>query len=204
MAGGRGTAAAEDGPVADPLHRGLFRERALAYYDRWGGEPGESEGSGDSGLAPKWLRTAGLLMTLFLALLAAFGSLVQVPVTGTVLAAVTGGAGGQADRVVAILPAAEAGRVRQGVTVQLTVPGRTGTVPAVLRGDGQVLSAARVGAVVPAFSGAPGLPSSAVLASGSASAALVAGAGRSQLVTARAGLGEQPLFRLAWSAGART
>src|SRR5579871_6407500 len=91
----------QDGLVPDPLSHGLFRGRALAHYEQWGGEPAPDTGYG-------------------------------------------GGSARQPGRVVAVLPAAQAGRVRQGVTVRVAVPGRTVAVPLVLRGGGRVLSAAQV------------------------------------------------------------
>jgi hypothetical protein len=197
MAGNRDTP--EDGPASDPLHRGLFREQALAHYERLGGDPVASEG-GDGGPARQWWRAAGLLLAVCMALLAAFALLVRVPLTGVVPAAVAGGAG----RVVAVLPATQAERVRQGVTVQVAVPGRAAAVPVVLHGDGRVLSAAQVVAAVPALAGALGLPARGVLAAGTAPASLAVRAGRSLLLTAWADLGDQPLIRLAGSSGVRT
>ena len=197
MAGDRDTP--EDGPVSGPFDRGLFREQALAHYERLGGDPVATE-DGGGGPARQWWRAAGLLLAVYMALLAAFALLVRVPLTGIVPAAVAGGAG----RVIAVLPATQAERVRQGVTVQVAVPGRAAAVPVVLRGDGRVLSPAQVVVAVPALAGAAGLPARGVLAAGTAPASLAVRAGRSFLLTAWADLGDQPLIRLAGSSGVRT
>jgi hypothetical protein len=197
MTGNRDTP--EDGPAFEPFHRALFREQALAHYERLGSDPVASEGGSDGGPARRWWRAAGLLLAVCMALLAAFALLVRVPLTG-VVPAVAGGTG----RVVAVLPATQAERVRQGVTLQVAVPGRAAAVPVVLRGDGRVLSAAQVVAAVPALAGAPGLPTRGVLAAGTAPASLAVRAGRSLLLTAWADLGDEPLIRLAGSSGVRT
>jgi hypothetical protein len=200
MAGDRTTPTG--GLTSDPLDRGLFREAALEHYRRLDDGPIASTPSGDGGPARRAKRTAAGLLAACLMLLAAFAWLVRVPVTMAVPAAVVSGADGRDDHVVAVLPAAQAARVRQGVTVRVAVPGRSSLVAVVLRGGGQVLTEAQIAATVPALAGDQGLPARGLLVSGTGPTSLRGRAGRPLLLTAWADLGDQQLIRLAGSAGA--
>lgn len=60
-AGGRG--APEDRLVSDPLHRGLFRERALMHYESQDEEAVPAEDPGDGGVAPRQLRGDGRVLS---------------------------------------------------------------------------------------------------------------------------------------------
>ncbi|MGF7234238.1 MAG: hypothetical protein ACQSGP_04650, partial [Frankia sp.] len=86
----------------EPLNRALFRESALAYYERWGGDPAGGGGRGDDGSLPgRWWRTVVAVTLVCLAVLVLFVGLVRVPVFATVPVLLVGAGGRRPGGVVA-------------------------------------------------------------------------------------------------------
>jgi len=189
--------------VSEPLHRALFRESALAHYERWGGDPAGGWRRPDGGPAKRWRRVVVATALVCLVMLGAVSMLVRVQVFATVTVLIThpdGARPDQPDQVIAVFPASAAGRVRQGTTVQVLAAHGTGTQRIAVSGDGRVLTTAQISVQFPALASAGGLPARGVLAWGDSLPAPVgdaSGVGRGTVVvTAKGQVGDQPLIRL--------
>ncbi|HKS48930.1 MAG TPA: hypothetical protein VJT49_28250 [Amycolatopsis sp.] len=196
---------ADGSSVFEPLNRGLFRQSALAHYERWGGDPAGAERRPDGGSAKRWWRVAVTASLTYLVVLGLFSVLVQVPVFVSVPVLLVGADGVRSSRVVAVFPESAAGLVRRGTTVQVPAADGMGTVGVAVSGDGSVLTVSQVVAVFPALAGAGGLPARGVLAQGtgpSAPGGRAFGAnGGSVVVTARGRVADRPLIWLVSSTG---
>lgn len=187
VAGGPDTppSGAGGSPVFEPLNRGLFRQSALAHYERWGGDPGGAGRPGDGGLPKRWWRVVLAAGLVCLTALGTYAVLAQVPVFATVPVLVAAAEGAGPGRVVAVFPQSAAEWVRRGTTVR--VPAAQGTVSVAVSGDGPVLTARQMVEAFPELAGAAGLPARGVLARG------VLARGTAQPVPAGPGAGGGPV-----------
>lgn len=188
------------------MHRALFREPALAHYERWGGDPASGGRQLDGVLPSRWWKTVVAASVVCLTALVAVAVLVRVAVFAPVPVLVLTGDGPWPGQVVAVLPASAAGRVRGGTTVRVPAAAGAGTVRVAVSGSGQVLTATQLVREFPALAGAAGLPARGVLAAGgdgpSASARGGSAArGGPVVVMARGYVGDRRLISLLGSGG---
>jgi len=208
VTGGPDTARPEAGgsEAAEPLHRALFRESALAHYERWGGDPASGGRQLDGVLPSRWWKTVVAASVVCLTALVAVAVLVRVAVFTPVPALVLTGDGPWPGRVVAVLPESAAGRVRGGTTVRVPAADGAGTVRVVVSGSGQVLTATQLVREFPTLAGAAALPARGVLAAGGDGPSAPARGGSAAgggpvVVMARGYVGDRRLISLLGSGG---